>query len=333
MGSRPAAWRWIGAASVVATIVGAGVPARAEGDDQRRASARELATDGAKAFDEGRWADAIDRFTRAEALYHAPPHLLYVARASAKLGKLVQAHETYVKITREDLPKGAPKAFVDAQRAAATEQQALEPRLAKLTIVVKGEGAAKATVTLDGVDVPPALIGVAHSADPGAHVLRARSPAATSDDVRVDLTEGATKTATIELTHAVAAAPAAATVTTPAEPRRTKTPLAAWIALGVGVVGVGAGTFFVIQNHSKRGDADALCPNGACPASRRADIEALDHDADNAATYSWIAYGVGAAGLVAGGVLMLVGRSSSAPQQGHVGPWLGAGAAGVEGRF
>src|SRR6478609_7783916 len=169
MGSRRQAWRWSASAVVLATIALAGTPARAEGDDARRASARELATDGAKAYDEGRWADTVDRFTRAEALYHAPPHLLYIARASAKLGKLVQAHETYVKITREELPKSAPKAFVDAQRAAVTEQAGLEPRRAQVTIVVEVDGATKATVTMDGVDVPPALIGVAHSADPGSH--------------------------------------------------------------------------------------------------------------------------------------------------------------------
>jgi hypothetical protein len=33
--------------------------------------------------------DALDLFSRAESIIHAPPHLLYIARAHDKLGKLV----------------------------------------------------------------------------------------------------------------------------------------------------------------------------------------------------------------------------------------------------
>src|ERR1700709_1363758 len=57
--------------------------------DDDRAGARVAATEGVKAINEKRWADAADLFTRAESLVHSPVHLLYLARAQEKLGKLV----------------------------------------------------------------------------------------------------------------------------------------------------------------------------------------------------------------------------------------------------
>src|SRR3954451_11899470 len=95
-------------------LVGQGGVAQA-GEDEDRAGARAAATEGAKAMEEGRYEQAIDLFTRAESLVHAPPHLVYMARSYVKLGKLVRASETYLKVTRETLPSNAPKAFTDAQ--------------------------------------------------------------------------------------------------------------------------------------------------------------------------------------------------------------------------
>src|SRR6185503_4518095 len=86
--------------------------------DEDRAGARTMATEGAKAFAAQRWSEAADLFTRAEAILHAPPHLLFLARARVKLGQLVLARETYTKIVRENIPANAPAAFVDAQTAA-----------------------------------------------------------------------------------------------------------------------------------------------------------------------------------------------------------------------
>src|SRR5262249_44867150 len=98
------------AAAVVSACVLAAPHASAQ-SDENRAAARAAATEGARAMSEKRYADAVDLFTRAEALVHAPPHLLYIARALAAQGKLVRAQETYVKIGRETLPPNAPKAF------------------------------------------------------------------------------------------------------------------------------------------------------------------------------------------------------------------------------
>src|SRR5688572_27207371 len=124
--------------------------------DEERAGARAAAQEGARAFEEGRFADAIDLFTRAQAPVKAPPHLLYMARAHEKLGQLVKAREAYNKITRDRIGDDAPQAFKDAQEAAKKELAALEPRIPYVTVVVK-DAKGEVSVTMDGAKVPPAL--------------------------------------------------------------------------------------------------------------------------------------------------------------------------------
>ena len=50
-----------------------------------KGEARQLGIEGVKAFEAGDWQGAVSRFQKAEELYHAPTHLLYIARAQVKL--------------------------------------------------------------------------------------------------------------------------------------------------------------------------------------------------------------------------------------------------------
>jgi hypothetical protein len=334
----------IGGVIAMATLVSR--PALAQQprmDDSQRSAARTLANDGLAAFNAGKHAEAIELFSRAEAIIHAPPHLLYVARSYAALGKLVQAHEAYVKITREEIAAGAPKAFVEAKKSAVQERAALEPRIPKLTIVVTGpSGTDPVTVTMDEADVPPALVGVAHPVDPGTHTLRAKAKGWKSRaDVVVKIAERATETATIELVvdESAAAEPIKTTESYPAsdKPATRKFGAAPWIAFGIGVVGLAGGTFFLLQNRSKREEADGICGDQPCPASRRDEIVQLDKDADAAANISLIGYGVGAAAVITGVTLLIVGKPSSDPAVagagGNVRVWCGGTSAGMAVKF
>ncbi|MBX3234077.1 MAG: hypothetical protein KIT84_06545 [Labilithrix sp.] len=321
------------AGACLAMVVVTTPSARAQADDAQRAAARGFATDGLTAFNAARYDQAIDLFTRAEALVHAPPHLLYIARASAKTGKLVRAKELYVKIAREELAPSAPKAFVDAQASAAAEQAELEPRIPKLTITLAGPGAEGASVTMDGVDVPRALIGVAQPADPGVHKLHAIANGWKAADAEVDLVEGGAGTATLTLDQpGTTSEPAPVSTDEPSTLRR----ISPFIAFGVGAIGIAVGTVFLLKNHGDRDEADRLCPDGRCPLSRQGQIEELDKSANQAQTLSWIGYGVGAAGVAAGALLVILNRSStpSKPATGFtMTPWVSAGSAGVTGRF
>jgi hypothetical protein len=327
--------------------------------DLERATARDAAQAGREAFDAGQYDKAIDQFSRAEQLVHAPTHLLYLARAQAKLGKLVAAHETYLKITRETLAPKAPKAFVEAQSAAVSEQPAVDARLPSITVLVKGAAASGASIEMDGTALPSAMIGIPLPADPGQHVFKASAPAAASDPVTITVTEGAKQSVTLTL-HATAAGTPAAPAATAASASTSGEPLtadsshsgvsglrvASYVSFGVGAVGLGLGTFFLLKSGTTRSDANKLfdaCNKasllGKCPGKgpEAEAINSKDSDADSQRN-------LGVVGLVAGGVGVAAGitflildaghhskdAQSSTP---HITPVIGLGTLGAVGTF
>lgn len=160
-----------GVAALTASLA-LGHPAAAQSMDDR-AGARAAAGEGTKALREGRWADAIDLFTRAESLVHALPHLLYMARAQVEVGMLVEARENLMRVSREALAPDAPHAFKIAQEEAAAEIKGVEARIPYVTVTIKGGGASDVGVTQDGNKIPTALIGVPRPVNPGQHTFEA----------------------------------------------------------------------------------------------------------------------------------------------------------------
>ena len=338
--------------------------ARAQSDEDR-AGARTLATEGAKAFAAQRWSDAVDLFTRAEALVHAPPHLLFLARARVKLGQLVLARETYTKIVRETIAPNAPTAFLEAQTAAKAELPALEPRIATLTVTVTGAEAKAVTVTVDGQKLSSVFVGAPKPIDPGEHKVQATSEGMASDVVTLHIKDGARQNVALALapqkgapavaTPAKVATPGPATIPPPAS-APTLTPVdttrdtdsspaqgssglrvVSYAAFGVGVVGLGVGTIFGLQSMSKRASADDICPDpNRCLVSKKDEVEGLDDDARRAQTLATIGLAAGGVGVATGITLFLLSgkkENQSARQRPAIHPWVGLQSAGVSGTF
>jgi hypothetical protein len=266
--------------------------------DEQRAAARSLATEGATAFNEGRFKDAVDYFTKAQSLMRAPPHLLFLARSHVKLGQLVRAREAYLKIVKETLAANAPKAFRDAQVTAEAEVREVEPKIASLTVRVEGaEGATDVGVMVDGVALPSVLVGLAQPIDPGTHRIEAGATGFRAPSEPVTLAEGEKKTVVLKLEAAPGAAPLVAAPApageTPAPAAASATPapapvaatqstgsptkdtgtqedsggglrIGSYVAFGVGAIGLAGGTLFTLQSASKRKDADSTF--AACQA-------------------------------------------------------------------
>lgn len=321
-------------------------PAVAQSDEDR-AGARAAATAGATAFDEGKWAEAVDLFTRAETLVHAPPHLLFIARAYLKMGRLVRARENYLKITREALAPSAPKAFTEAHAAAKTEIASLEARIPTVKISVDGEGAQSASLVMDGNKLASALAGVPFPIDPGEHKFAARTKTLTSEEVTVKVAEGANEALSLSLKIplpksaedpepvVVPTAPPPADRAPPPTEKGNGLRIASYAAVGVGVLGGVVGTLFLTKNHSTRDEVDALCPDGRCPESQRTKIASLDRDADSAGTMAWVGYGVGLAGLAAGATLFVlsIDKPKTEAKATRIRPVVGTSFLGVAGSF
>jgi len=319
--------------------------------EEDKAGARAAATQGETAFNAKRWADAVDLFSRAESLVHSPVHLLFKARALVQLGQLVKAHETYLEIMRDP---GSSPALTKAQDASKTEVAALEPRLASVTVKLDGPGAADATVTMDGVKVPPALVGLARPVDPGEHKFQAVGNGFQSDPASVVVKEGGTGNVTLML-KPVAGAGAAPV---PVPPLAGDTPAAAagtagsadtgaapksgnglrtgsYIAFGVGAVGLAVGTVFALSAKSKYGDANDLCKTDPCNLTQaQADHRTqLGKDGDSAKTLSLVGFIAGGVGVAAGTTLFILSNKKTESAQAEVHPWIGLGSLGLSGKF
>jgi hypothetical protein len=76
--------------------------------------------------------------------------------------------------------------------------------------------------------------------------------------------------------------------------------IASYGALGLGVVGVGLGTVFIIQAGSTQKEADDLCPSEPCDPARKPEIDKKDDDAASQRTLALVGYGVGGVARSAG---------------------------------
>jgi len=343
---------WLALALLVSWLGAA--PAEAQ-TDAERAGARSAATAGADAFDAGKYQDALDLFLRAESLVHSPVHLSYIGQCHANLGHLVEAHETYIRLSREELPANAREAVKRAVADASEKAKQIEPRLPYLAIKVQGLAPGEtAEITLNGSAVPAALIGIPAPTNPGEYVVRGTAPGKDSGEVKVTLQEGQRKDAVVMLVSTgVAPAPAPVPAAASSAPATEAAPhdagvssdssklrLPAYVALGVGVVGVGFGTYFALDAGSAADEADEMCGGSRSKCSlqdgvTRDDVESKNDQAGSSRTKAIVGFVIGGAGLAAGATLLVLsmGDESETAQKPRVVPYVGFGEAGVVGRF
>ncbi|HEX9294459.1 MAG TPA: hypothetical protein VF881_01450, partial [Polyangiaceae bacterium] len=117
-----------------------------------RVTARTLAQEGQQALESKHYGVAVDKFSRADALVHAPTLLLGLARAQIGLGKLVEAQENLNRIVREGVAAGAPHPWIKAVDDAAKDVTAIAPRIPWVTITVFGPTSPE--VVIDSTPVP-----------------------------------------------------------------------------------------------------------------------------------------------------------------------------------
>ncbi len=294
---------------------GQAVPLQA--DDRTRAAARQLAQDGAAAFERGEFEKARALLRRASSLYPAPTITLMEARALQKLGRFVEAAERYEDARRSRITSESSSAFADAIRAADKEVKTLRPKIPLLTIVIQNSGRAleNVEVRLDGRVVPVALIGVRQPVDPGARRIVIKKGDKVIGERTLKLEEGDEEVVTLD-----------------ASGHFTKSdvdgdgPPWAWIALGVGGAGLATGVAAGLIMLDKRSTLDEVC-TPTCPESSQDDLDGFR----TARTVSFIGYGVGIVGVGLGATLLLT--QSSKKNEAHVAPSLGLGQVGVSGRF
>jgi hypothetical protein len=310
-------------------------------------NARKLAERGYELFQAGKYAEAIGHFDKAEQLFHAPPHLLFIARSQAKLGKLLAARAAYDAIVAERLASYAPDAFVLAQQEARIEVAALRTRLPTLELRIRGAAPHTVQVQIDGASVPVARERQRVPVDPGKHTVVARTGAAPPLTRSVTVMESTSTPIELSFDGApsTGAGPGAGVGDAgqaPDEgiPSSLVPPIVAFV---VGGLGLGVGAVTGAMSLSKVADIERTCAEDATGV-KRCD-PAREPDADTArtlGTVSTVSFVIGGVGVGTGVLLLLLRAQDDAPAPAQVSrrapgvtvtPVIGTRFLGVQGRF
>lgn len=306
-------------ALAVALSVTPHADAQEEVDSETRSIARELALQGADAFEHEDYATALDRFQRAATLFRAPTILVMLARSLASTGRFLEALDRYEETQRLPLPPDAPEAFRIAVEDARNEGRALRARLPGLELRTnRVDRPAGLSVVLDGRAVSDALLDVERPVDPGPHELAVTAPGFAPFHQEFALAEGE---------HRVIAVPRLTPLVAPRAPRPAPPPAPsphassapgrpwAYVLGGVGIASVGAGVATGVVALNRQSELDAQCHPG-CPEQAR---DALSSYRANR-TLSYVTFGVGAVALGAGAYLWFKTSPQAAPLAAGVSP-------------
>ncbi|MBK7579742.1 MAG: hypothetical protein IPI67_05975 [Myxococcales bacterium] len=293
--------------------------AHADPTPSDRALATQLFKQGRALMQQKKHAEACPKLEESQRLDPGGGTLLNLALCHEAVGRTATAWSELseaVSVARRDRRP-------DRERIASEHMKALEPRLSLLTIAVNTAVAPKGLAILrDGTEVAPVAWGTPMPVDPGSHLLEVSAPGFVTWTTTVEIGPDADKRtlavpALAALTPPTPEPPAAPPTTIPIQPpapaplptpppspQRDPAPapslVPAYVAIGVGVVGIGLGSYFGLRALSKRSDSDAACQPRCTDRA-----VSLNDDARTAADLSTISFAVGAVGLGLGMYLWL----------------------------
>lgn len=273
----------------------------------------------------GRYKEACDKLEQSQEHPPALASQLSLADCWERAGRGARAWALYRRIATHE------SSDEQARRLAADRAAALEPRLASLRIHVAGTPPEGLSISLDDTPLVARRWSREVRVDVGAHRLLVQAPGrqpwqrvvqvpAGGVETRVDVPELVVVSGEVATRAApqVRVAPATSTdaadiLDEPAAPSYT----AAYVAGGIGLAGLTLAGVSRWIASSQLQSARKLCAGSAegCPPREKDDREALKRYAKSARDASHVAFGVGALGLVAGSVLMLVAKSRRAQQR------------------
>jgi hypothetical protein len=325
-------------AAGIAASLAAGPEARAQTPSNQTPSnqtpsntsvaAEALFEEGRSLVAAGKYAEACPKFADSERLGPSVATLLNLANCWERVGRTATAWATYREAASAANAAGRKDYLATAQRRA----DGLAPKLARLIVTV-AQPAPGQQVKRDGVLVDSAEWSLGIPVDTGPHTVEASAPGRKSWSITVDVAQdGAQSTvgippleegppgepAPVAATPATAVGPAAAPPSGAATPapvaesnRGGSQRVAAAVVAGVGVIGLAVGGVFALGAKSKYNDSLDNCEKSNPDLCSATGVSQRD-DARSAGNVATVFVGVGAAAIVAGGILWFTARSFTA---------------------
>jgi len=281
-------------------------------DPDAKARAQVTLKEGTQLYQQGAFADALDKFEQAYSVFPSPKLFFNIGRANRELGRPVDAVDAFEKFLSLAVD-ASPELLAEAKRSV----QELSPKVGKLLIDC---GVVDAEISVDGKMAGKAPLADVVRVTPGRHQVTATSPTMIPVVETVDVAAGTVQTVAIRPRGLAEAAPVAQVPPMPSpsvdlQAARLPSPAPSggwwlgrkwtWVAAGSTVVFVGAGAIAGSMMQSKYDDLKKTCGTAAgvnwtgCSSS---DTSSLD-TRKNIANVAW---GLSAAAAVATGVLFFV---------------------------
>lgn len=286
---------WVGLVLLLCANTALAEPSLAD-----KTAAETLFAEGKKQLNQKRYTEACKSFSDSQRLDPGVGTLLNLAVCYEKQGKLASAWTIY----REAAAAARAAKQTSREQAARKGADALEPRLAKLTIVTPtGDLPPQMVIVRDGEVVPPSLWGVAAPIDPGLHQLDVTAPGREKWSAQVAANAGQSSTITVPVLKPDASAAARAKVATtpafvpppsdsPPTPAGSTQKIVGGVVVGAGVIVTAVGAYF-------GGKALSTYRGAECDAANKCTQEGLD------AQDSGIAYGTAATIALTGGLVAI----------------------------
>jgi hypothetical protein len=319
--------------------------------DLQRETARNLMDVGDKHFAEGRYAEALESYQGADSIMNVPSTKFAVGKSLEKVGKLIEARNKLLEVTRMPARDNEPAAFVAARSQSAAIAAEIAQRIPTIKIEPQGlADGAKFGASVDGQAIPPSIAGLPIRVNPGEHQVQLSGDGITSKIASISVKEREARILRIDIMDADDPA-APPPVVAPADgdaPAEAVSPDEApadgaedeglsplvWVGFGVGGAGLIVGTVTGILTLSKASDVGDMCNDDKSRCTPEAEAEA--DSATTTAHISTIGFALAGAGIAVGVVGLLLSGSSDGADDAATAtlqPLVGPGYVGVKGSF
>jgi hypothetical protein len=243
------------------TASAAGVePANATPAQREQAQAR--FTTGRQLYEAGKFEESVASFRASNEIVASPNARLYLARALRESGKYVDA---YVEFGRTETEAQKDHKYDKAAEASAAERKALETKVGFVSIQVD-HATASTTVKVGGAEIRRDAWKERAPVVPGKTEVIVESAPQAPVIQSIDVAAGEEKVVAVD------AAGASEAVAEPPPVDRSKLRTYAYVAGGVGAIGLVTFVISGILANGTYSDLQSRCGSGPCPSSLSSEI-------------------------------------------------------------